>query len=83
MPDSLKKLEPINLQKLLAKVEPAVENVDRSLPEEQQIKKGVKENIRYSVKQLQDRINLYEEGKDFLVVGAVYNLTSGKVKVIE
>ncbi|MHC4376672.1 MAG: carbonic anhydrase [Planctomycetota bacterium] len=72
------------LTRLLGRLGPPLEDVDRQLPMAQQIKRGVEANVRYSVAQLRD---LLSHGghvpEDLEIVPAVYELETGRVRVLE
>ena len=77
--------EPEELVTLLQRITPAVEKIDRSLPLRDQIHLGVEANVRQSVTQLraiQDRLDEPEDERS-LIVGAVYELATGKVRLLE
>jgi carbonic anhydrase len=77
--------EPRELVTLLRRIVPAVEDIDPSLPMEERIRLGVEANVRQSVARLraiQDRIHQPESEKT-LIVGAIYELGTGKVRILE
>jgi carbonic anhydrase len=77
--------EPRELIALLRRVLSALEGIDPSLPLEERIHLGVEANVRQSVGQLraiQDRIGRPEPERA-LIVGAVYELETGKARVLE
>jgi len=70
---------------LLAEVRPALNDIDPSLPKSTQIEFGVDANVRRSVQKLRvisDREALPPEDRA-LIVGAVYDLDTGLVRVLE
>ena len=83
LPDSVRQQEAIFLRELLKLIDPAVENIDPSLPPDVRIQQGVEANVRWSMKQLKDRIAPYPEFDEIIVAGAVYELDSGSVRVLE
>jgi carbonic anhydrase len=77
--------EPKELVTLLGRIAPALEEIDPALPLEERIHLGVEANVRQSVSQLraiQNRLEL-PEGERSLIVGAIYELETGKVRVLE
>lgn len=84
-PDSVQKLEANAIQKMLAHVVPSLAQIDRSLPQADQVHLGVEANVRASVQHLQNTPEFKEKiasGK-LGVVGAVYDLETGKVRFLE
>jgi carbonic anhydrase len=79
--------EPEELEHLLHAVGEAVGDVDASLPRDERVHAGVEANVRHQVKQLveiRDRVQAWRpENERMLIVGAVYELDSGKVRVLE
>ncbi len=77
--------EPPGLQMLLKRIRPALKNIDPKLPKEKRIADAVEANVRWSMAQLAKvprHKKVLEEGRIFLV-GAVYELDSGRVRVLE
>jgi carbonic anhydrase len=83
LPDSERQKEAPFLQTLLKNIDPAVQNIGSDLPQKERIHQGVEANVRYSVQQLKSEIRKYEEFNNILIAGAVYELNTGMVKVIE
>lgn len=79
-----KALQPYDLDKLLAGIRPALENVPMDLPKGRRIESGVEANVRYSVRELRAVPNFQNRisGHRPAIIGAVYNLETGKVRVI-
>jgi carbonic anhydrase len=77
--------EPPGLQFLLRRLRPALQGIDPQLPTEKRIAAAVEANVRWSMTQLatipEHKIAL-SEGKCGLV-GAVYELATGKVRVLD
>lgn len=72
------------LTTLLSRIAPAVADVDPALPMPQQIRLGVEANVRQSVARLraiQDRLG--EPAARTVIVGAVYDLETGRVRILE
>jgi carbonic anhydrase len=73
------------LQSLLHRVQPALVDIDPSLPDEERIHLGVEANVRQSVKallEIAEREQRPEEER-VLVLGAVYELDTGLVHLLE
>jgi carbonic anhydrase len=83
LPDSVKQKEAVFLQTLLKNIDPALKDIDPGLPQKQQIHQGVEANVRQSVQQLVTEFRKYEEFKNIVVTGAVYELDTGLVIMIE
>jgi carbonic anhydrase len=83
LPDSERQKEAPFLQTLLKNIDPAIKNIDSDLPQNKRIHQGVEANVRYSIQQLTSEIRKYEEFNNILITGAVYELDTGLVKVIE
>jgi carbonic anhydrase len=72
------------IEALLKLLHPGLKSIDPSLPRDRQIAAGVEANVRYSLRQLADMpetARLLNEDKVHLV-GAVYELESGKVRLL-
>ena len=73
------------IQKLLTHIDPALIDIDPSLPLEQKIHIGVEANVRWSMQQLKNipelRVKI-GEGK-LIIAGGVYELETGKVLVLQ
>ncbi len=77
--------EPPGLQKLLQRIRPALKGINPRLPKEKQIAAAVEANVRWSMIQLAtipEHKKGIAEGKVALI-GAVYELETGKVRVLE
>jgi carbonic anhydrase len=83
LPDSERQKEAPFLQTLLETIDPAVKDINPGLPHKQRIHEGVEANVRQSVQQLITELGKYEEYDNILVSGAVYELDTGLVKIIE
>lgn len=81
--DELEK-EPIGIRKLVKQVEPAFKGIDPELPKEKRLHLAVEANVRQSVKQILDYPGHKEANKKglFQIVGAVYELHTGKVRIL-
>jgi len=84
-PDSVQKHEAIAIQQLLAHVAPSLKNIDRSLPASEQVRQGVEANVRASVVHLQTTPEVREKiaGGKLDIIGAVYELETGKVRFLQ
>jgi len=73
------------LEGLLRQIQPALVDIDPSLPEEQRVHLGVEANVRQSVGQLLDIAEREQRPQDerVLVVGAVYELDTGRVHILD
>jgi carbonic anhydrase len=77
--------EPAELLDLLRRVREGIAGVPPDLPMDERIGLGVEANVRHSVAQLRkiaDRVQAEAE-EETLIVGAVYELDSGHVRVLE
>lgn len=77
--------EPRGLQMLLERIRPALKTIDPKLPKEKRIADAVESNVRWSMAQLASvsrHKKALDEGRIFLV-GAVYALDTGKVRMLE
>jgi len=77
--------EPGELVSLLRRILPALGGIDPSLPMQERIRLGVEANVRQSVAQLraiQDRLG-QSAAERTLIVGAVYDLETGRVRAVE
>jgi carbonic anhydrase len=83
LPEEEKQKEAPFLQLLLKSIEPALQGIDPKIPQEERIHQGVQANIKYTVQKLVSVLKQYEKNNNILVVGAVYQLSTGLVKIIE
>ncbi len=83
LPDSVRKAEPVFLQEVLNRISPALENLDQALPGKEKLEKAIESNIYWSMSQLQKRLDEFPEYEDVLVKGAIYELSTGKVRILE
>lgn len=73
------------IQKLLNHIDPALQDIDPSLPLDQKIHIGVEANVRWSRRQLENIPELQkniEKGK-LLIAGGIYELETGQVRLIQ
>ncbi len=83
LPDSVRQQEPLFLQQLLTHIDPAVKNIDPELPGEKRLQIGVEANVSWSIRQLREELDKHEEFKNTVIAGAVYELDTGKVRVVQ
>ena len=76
--------EPNEIQALVGKIKPAVREFDEGVSFEERLKTSVEDNVRNSVKLLKAIPDLAkaEEESRTKVVGAVYEIKTGRVRVI-
>ena len=73
--------EPPELQQVLRLIDPAIAHLN---PDEQDaVAKGVEANVRWSVSNMIRLQKQRDRTSDFTVVGAVYELTSGRVRFLD
>lgn len=76
--------EPEELERLLDRIGPALAGIDRSLPMEERVALGVEANVRHATKRIHQIAQREAPTDDsVLVVGAVYELATGHVRVLE
>ena len=66
-------------------IQPVVIDIDPDLPHDERVQLGVEANVRHSVAQLREiqaRVNRPEDERA-LLVGAVYDIDTGEVRVLE
>jgi carbonic anhydrase len=82
LPEADRKKEDQAIQQLLMGIVPALKNIDPSLSPAERVHQGVEANVRMSVQRLKDSEDLMRphEGPVPTIVGAVYDLDSGKVR---
>ena len=73
------------IQDLLSQIQPAIIDIDPRLPPGERVHQGVEANVRQSVRQLQASADLMHphEGAPPIIVGAVYEITTGKVRILK
>jgi carbonic anhydrase len=73
------------LRYLIHKLTPALVDIDRSLPLAQQVELGVEANVRYWTRELNEiaRREARSEDERALIVGAVYELGTGRVRILD
>jgi carbonic anhydrase len=85
--DAVKDLEMENLNHLLANINPAVEaslkeGETRSSKNTELVKRSVEENVKLTIERIRaksDKLKSLEDGGQIKIVGAVYDLKTGKV----
>jgi len=73
------------IQVLLAKILPGLPEVDPALSPEEQMSRAVESNVRWTVRQILDTPDVRERLSEnrMKIVGAVYEIESGRVRVLE
>ena len=73
------------IQKLLTRIDPALRDIDPSLPLDQKIHVGVEANVKWSIKQLENIPEFEEEIRNgkLMIAGGVYELDTGQVRLIQ
>jgi carbonic anhydrase len=73
------------LVRLLDRIRPAVADIDPALPEEERVRLGVEANVMQSLQRLREIAAREGEaiGGETLFVGAIYDLETGKVRLLE
>lgn len=74
--------EPHEIETLLRSIRPAIKGIKENAPREQQIARAVEENVRLSIRRLCDIPDLENalQHREMKIVGAIYDLDSGKVQ---
>ena len=75
--------EPRELRQLLAAILPGVAGIDASLPHEERVHLGVEANVRESVRRLNAIADREGRRNPVALVGAVYELDTGRVRILE
>lgn len=74
------------IQQLVDMIVPGLDSIGSDQAADQQLQAGVEANVRWSMRQLIDTPEMQQalqEKRDVLVVGAVYELRTGKVRWLE
>lgn len=73
-----------DIQDLLSLIEPALAGIDRSLPAAERVHRGVEANVRLTVRRLRETPELRSGhgGAAPTIVGGVYDLETGKVRLL-
>jgi carbonic anhydrase len=76
--------EPERIAALVRMIEPGLKDIDPNLSPERQLRAAVEANVRWTMAQLTELPDLRKVLKDrrFEIVGAVYDLESGKVRML-
>jgi len=76
--------EPERIEALVRMIEPGLNNIDAMLSSEKQLSAAVKANVRWSMTQLAELPEVKKSLKDrrLEMIGAVYDLESGKVSML-
>jgi len=77
--------EPEHIESLLQMITPGLKQIDRGLPRSQLISAAVEANVRYSMRHVAHCPQAAQalEEKRALLVGAVYDLETGKVRLLK
>ena len=83
--EALRKKEAKDIQKLLALILPALKGIDPKLSPTERVSQGVDANVLWSVQQLQNSPELKEKiaSGHLTIMGAVYDLETGKVRLLK
>jgi carbonic anhydrase len=76
--------EPGRIEALVRMIEPSLKDIDPKLPQDKQLSAAVEANVRWSMKQLAQLPEAKKalEEKVFEMAGAVYDLETGKVRLL-
>jgi carbonic anhydrase len=76
--------EPVRIEALVRMIEPGLKDIDVKLSPKRQLSAAVKANVRWSMTQLAELPEVKKALKDgrFQMIGAVYELETGKVSVL-
>src|SRR5262249_10279740 len=76
--------EPERIEALVRMIEPGLKDIDPMLSPERQLSAAVKANVRWSMTQLAELPEARKSLKDrqFEMIGAVYELEAGKVRLL-
>ncbi len=80
----LKEREPHEIESLLMRIEPALQDIEPSMPVEQQIDWAIAKNVRLSIENLSrfpDVRNAIDTNR-LVIRGAIYDLATGEVKLL-
>ncbi|MEN0111537.1 MAG: carbonic anhydrase [Planctomycetota bacterium] len=80
----LSEREPHEIESLLMRIEPALENLDTSLPEEMKIASGIERNVRLAIRNLRrfPDVRRSVESGAVVIRGAIYDLRTGRVAML-
>jgi carbonic anhydrase len=77
---------PERIRQLVELIEPGLERIDPKLSAAEQLEAGVEANVRWSVHQVsraREVRRAFREKGSVLIVGAIYELTTGKVRWLD
>jgi carbonic anhydrase len=77
---------PERIRQLVELIEPGLERIDPKLPVAAQLEASVEANVRWSMQQVMNTHEVQEafrEKRNILIAGAVYELTTGKVRWLD
>lgn len=77
-------VEPDEINSLLQRIEPAVQDLDRSVSVEQQITQGIEKNVRVAIEKLSSYPDIRQslDAGRLTIRGAIYNLETGQVDLL-
>jgi carbonic anhydrase len=83
-PEAARNKEAKDIQEVLALILPALKGIDPKLSLTERVSRGVESNARWSMQQLQNAPDLKEKiaGGHLRIVGGVYELETGKVRLL-
>ncbi len=83
-PEAARSKEAKDIQELLALILPALKGIDPKLRPTERVSRGVESNVRWSIQQLQNAPDLKEKiaGGHLRIVGGIYELETGKVRLL-
>jgi len=77
---------PERIQKLVELIDPGLEQIDPNLSAAEQLEAGVEANVRWSMHQVVRTPEVQQalrDARNILIVGAVYELSTGKVRWLD
>lgn len=76
--------EPDEINSLLQRIEPAVQDLDRSATVEQQIAQGIEKNVRVAIEKLSSYPDIRQslDAGRLVIRGAIYDLETGQVDLL-
>jgi carbonic anhydrase len=76
--------EPEKIEALVRMIEPGLKDIDPNLTPERQLKSAVEANVRWSMRQLSElpEVKKALKNRSFEMIGAVYDLETGKVSML-
>lgn len=74
--------EPASIRTLLERLDPAIQDVPSGLTDDERVTKAIEANVRWTVEALQKRPGYGDALAEATVVGALYDLESGRVEFL-